>query len=1014
MATSTQLAQKVAELRANPIAIKRMLLGTLENLTDNEVIIIDPTNPFVFLMEASVSMASATMLDGEALTRQQYPSLAQTENDLYYHMSDADYLNRFYSPARTTFTVLLSLDEIKSKAVDMGNDMRKLTIPKHTEFLAADMTFTMQYPIDIIVMPSGAVNVRYDAAMPSPLYLLTSTTPDWGIGSIRGTKFLRLTIPVQQMLISSQMAQLNNLTGFSRSFTFSDKFYYARAFTKNAIDSDWKEIATTHTEQVYDQTTPTVALKVLDQELSVHVPQIYFNNGLIKDSLRIDIYTTKGALDFSLTNYTYTSFGARWLDHDYSTDNEFSKALQTFAGIAIFSESTVTGGSNGVSFTELRDRVVKRAIKNPDVPITPAQLANNLAVLGYDLVQQLDNVTDRYYLATRSLPAPTNGSTVTGAGCAVQTLQTTITALTTHSSSVTDNNGRVTIKPNTLYKSDSGVLSVVSQAVIDAMVANGPESLAQSVNDGSYYYSPFYYVLDTSQEEFQTRAYRFDKPKVVSKFFWQENTTLQMDASTKDYVLLVNDSIPGGKGFVLVIEVAAGEVFKSFPLDQVFVQLSYVPPGAYGRIHINGELVSPIDPTTEKPVDDRYIYHFALDSNYDVDVEHKLVLEPYGTSMNLTTEFDLVYIVKDHLPPGALLSAIDDIMDDTILPNYDPSAPYRAYLQEKIGLKFGDYLEHLWTRSRTVVEETKYLTYSNDVKAYYTSVVLLRDSTGNIVFDYDSNTEQLTYTVLYNIGDPVLTATGDAAWRTAKLATPSLDFTTWWNGLTAGLRDSYHAVAHRTGENILDQYGKPQPVNGQRGLKRQTDLFLIDGKYYFATNDSTTTYRDEVTDLITSWVTTDIDTISGRLLERTKLFFYPKTTVGTFTAIVGDGRVVQVSADQHFVVQYYMMREKYDNADLKAQIERKTAEVLPAAMTGTTIAVSSMVAMLSAAIGDDVISIDVYSNVFGTSESGVVRYPAITLTDQSMRPSVGKRLLALSNQTIVVQDSVTVEFVPHR
>jgi hypothetical protein len=78
MATSTQLAQKVAELRANPIAIKRMLLGTLENLTDNEVIIIDPTNPFVFLMEASVSMASATMLDGEALTRQQYPSPGQS------------------------------------------------------------------------------------------------------------------------------------------------------------------------------------------------------------------------------------------------------------------------------------------------------------------------------------------------------------------------------------------------------------------------------------------------------------------------------------------------------------------------------------------------------------------------------------------------------------------------------------------------------------------------------------------------------------------------------------------------------------------------------------------------------------------------------------------------------------------------------------------------------------------------------------------------------------------------
>lgn len=1013
MATISQLNAKLIELRGNPTAMQRLMIATVESVTNGEVIIVDPTNPFVFLMEAAVSVGSATMLQAETLTRKQYPSLANDEGDLYLHMSDKDYLNRFATPARTSFTLLLSLDEVKTRAVDMGGGVKKLTIPRHTEFLAADMVFTMQYPIDIHVMPHGGVSLRYDMSKPSPLMSLITNRVDWGVGSIRGSKFLRITIPVQQMLITTQMAQLNNITGFNKSFAFADQFYYARAFTKLSTASEWVEIKTTHTDQVYDANVATVALKVLNQELSIHVPQIYFNSGLIKDSLRLDIYTTKGAQDFSLANYAIGSFGARWYDHDLANDNVYSKELATFASIAIYSESTVTGGSHGVSFTDLRNQVINKALSNPEVPITTAQLSTNMASLGYDLVLYLDNVTDRQYLATRSLPPPSNGSSVTGAGCTIQTLQATMASLIGHPYAVINNANRVTIKPNALFQTHQGVYQLVSEAGLAALHAMPPETMAIAVNNGNYFYTPFYYVLDASQAEFEVRAYRLDKPKISSKFFWNENITLQIEAGTLDYVLLVNDSVPGGAGYVLVVEALASETWNGIALDQQMLQLSYIPPGTTTRIHLQGELVSELDATTGQPADGRYIYHFALNTNYDVDSDHQLILEPFGTGMALETEFDLVYIVKDHLPVGSVLSDIDTIVDAASIPDYDPAAVYRGVLQEKMTLKFGDHLQHLWTRSRSVVESTSFISYPSDVPAFYTQNIYQRDETGNIVLSYDALTETFSYTVLYAPGDPVMTPGGEVAWQAALAATPGLVFADWWVSLTTEAKAAYQALAHRAGEHILDTYGNPQPVNGVRGILRQIDMLFLDGKYYFATNESTTSYRDEVTDLITTWVTTDIDTISNRLLERTELFFYPKTTVGKLNAYVADGRLVQIDADQHFSVQYYLTQAKYDNAELRATLEHNTAEVLAASLLTATLSVSDMVSRLVTTMGDDILSVTVQSNVFGLSGDGVTRYPAITLKDQSMRPSIGKRLVALSNQTLVVQDSVAVEFIKH-
>ena len=1008
MVNSSELSAKITQLRANPTAIQRLMLRTLEFETQGGVVIVDPTNPFVFLLEAACTMASAGMLQAEALTQQQYASMAQTDTALYTHMSDVDYLNRFATPTTTAITLMMSVDEVRSRAVAIpnGGGVRQLILPRHTEITVAGTPFTLQHPIHIRVMPHDAISVTYDVDVVTPLYRLTTNQLEWSLIYLEQTQYLRIVIPIHQMRILSQMAQLNSITGFAKDYAFTDKFYYCRAFTKTSVGSTWTELRTTHSDQVYDPTIPTVVLQVQGQTLSVRIPQVYFNNGLIRDSLRIDIYTTLGALQMELGNYSTTSYSANWNVHDAVVDSVYTAPIFIFSGLGIYSDQSLVGGSDATPFETLRTQVIDNALAGLDTPITHSQLATSTTSAGYDIVTSIDNVTDRQFLATRILPPPSNASTITGAGCIMQTVQTTLVDLAL-SQSVKNNGDRLTILPSTLFQNAGLGIKVVPDSVVNTLLnplLTPPDTLAGLVNTNAYFYTPFYYVLDASGSQYHTRAYRLDDPSVTEKYFVDDNPTLGITVATRNYEFAVN---PSGAGYILAIEVDATESFLAYPPAQYALQLSYLPAGSATRIYIHGTLVSDIDVDTGYPVDNLYVYHFYLDTQYDVDPQHRLILEPYRIPLPLESTFDLVYAItptNDYpFNAAATGSSIDALVDTSIAVD---DAIYYAVSQESLVLRFGVHLEHLWTRSRTTIGSPTYLTYTADVPAVYTAPVDARDATGNLLLNYIPLSDSYAITRLHNVGDPVLTAAGAAVWATVHAAEPLLTVTQWWATLIPTLRSAYGVLAHRAGDRVLDADGIPMLTDDSRQLLRQFDLLLIDGKYYFATDDATTTYRSELVSMLEQWITTDIVSIATRLLERSELYFYPKSTIGTLDVYVGAGQLVSVPAAQSFVVEYYMTSERYDNTAVRDAIQATTARVLATALDATRIAVSDIIAALRTALGDDVLSVHV---------TGFVNdlYPAITLKDQSMRPSIGKQLVSLSNLTLAVQDAIAITYVRH-
>lgn len=973
--SSKDLINKFVYLRGNPNAMQRLVLNVQEDITNGEHITVDPTTPFANIVESICVIGSAFMTHADTIVRKLYPANASNVEELYLHMADKDFIGRFSAPARGEIVLMLSLEEILAKAVTVNSSIKKITIPRYTEFNIGGYTFTMQYPIDISVLPTGSINIFYDVSSPSPLYNLESNIVDWGITGIGLTKVIVLRIAVMQMAINSQTVSLNNVTGLYKEFSFVDKFYYCRAFTKNANEGTWDEIKTTHTEQVYDANTPTLVLKVLETSLAVRLPQIYFNNNVIKDTLRVDIYTTKGALEINLSGIAPDKSIARWVDRDVVGTSTYSAPLNTFSGLSLFMENAVTGGSNGLGFTELREKVITNGLTNVTKPITDEQLSNSLQQLGYNVVNNIDDITGRQFLAVRELPPPVTEETITGAGCAVKMLQIRLSDLVQYST-VEDHGERVTIKPETLFRLKNGILSLVTDTERNSLVNQvntNPEILANTVNNDSFYYTPFHYVLDTSNNIFDTRVYSMNKPAITKKFLVESNPSMLVNSSSLTHGVYY-DSFTNR--YVLTIEVAATQLFKSLPVADLYLQLSYIPPGFTQRVFYNAELITPIDTNTGRPLNDRYIYNVYLDTRFDIDVNNLLLLESTQTPVNLEQSFDLVYFVKNYVPLDSTISDIDAIFDASVLNDYDGFASYRGFTHESITIEFGEYLEKLWTRSRSVVSNVLYQKYAADVPAVYTSTVYLTDSTGNVVLTYNSLEDDYDLTILHNAGDPILD------------------------------ENNQPVMKHKAGDVVLDANGDPVPLGGAQGMLRQFDLMLVDGRYYFANDTATVSYKEEFTKLLVNWITTDLELLSDNLLELTELYFYPKTTSGSIDVIVNSNELVKIKAEQTFRIDYYVREDVYNNNVIRAAIESKTAKVLDEVLTNSTISVFDLAERLKEEGGNDILSVIVKG--FTNDE-----YDIITLNNPSVKPVIGKKLSVLSNKTLAVENAIAIEFISH-
>ncbi|ARV76764.1 virion structural protein [Pseudomonas phage Phabio] len=931
----------------------------------------DGTLPFVFCMENSTMQTTMAINETEALMRKLYPRLALNFDELYLHMSDDDYIGRFSLPASTNMTLVLDYNEIIAKALPYGDQgLRRLVIPRLSSFTVDDLTFTMQYPITLTVQRHGGILAEYVLDHQSPVSVLTTNVVKWNMsyvatneGSRRTLKLMNMSIPVQQFKIETHTDTLNPSNLFQKSYSFDDKFFFARAYISTDEESTWTEVKTTHSDLTYDPMALTVVLKVVDGgRIEAMIPSIYVTQGMVTGDIRLDIYTTKGQIDRDLAKYGMDKFDVAFNDID--DDSTYVAPMKHLSICTPFSRNRVDGGADPVTFMKLRDQVIDNTLGAAKVPITNVQLKSNLDMRGYDMVTNIDDISNLQYLATRRLGKPTGIDIVSGAGVTMAVLTANMETLA-GSENVADNGDNITIKPSMLYRFNNGKVEFIADQEINRLKNLPAEGRAREVNNNRYVYSPFHNVLDAADNNFALRPYYLDNPKIEQKIFIGENDTANLQAAVDTYSISRNP-----EGYTIRVKLISGDLFKQLDNEQIVLQIGYEPNGENRWASVNGTFVG--------MESEERVYEFKIVTNYDINARNAIRTTNMTMFSNLQnnfyvdleSEFDVTICVVNTITPGYKPNELDDMVQSHLLP-----AQYMVVTRERLQTILGYDMTKMWRRSRPILGSESYQKYQFNIPAYYEVNVYAVDANGNNILIPDGQ-GGFTFELLHKAGDPVLTESGEPVMK------------------------------HLAGDPILDAQGKPILIE-PRKLLREITLFMVDGLFYFANELTAATYAQNIPMELVGWLQTDIELLDSQLLEEAKLYLYPTTTYGDALATVLEGKQVTIPVDQAFTMSFYLTTAAYINPTIRPSLIQNAKVTTNEMIQNSTISMSDIVAQLQETSGSEVMALE--ANGLGGKDN----YTILTVADQATRLSVRKKLVVLPNNELTVQDDMTFNFYKH-
>lgn len=961
----SKMSARFNEAKYDPTMLIKASLETVEEITNGKALLTDATSPMVLQMEMGATLAAACVQEAVATLRKQYAVLAQGEEDLYLHMSDEDFLGRFASPADpVSFTFCIQVTDLVREAVyDPVEKVSKLIIPRDTTFSVDGVDFTLLYPVVVRYFDNRVLQISYDVSIANPIHTLKSTLIDVKIR--QGTELEEwafFDVAALQVAVGTEYFTVDKTYNFKKTIEFTNLFYTARVYYKNdSTAGKWKEIETTHTDQVFNIKKPTAVLKVVDSALTVEIPVIYTTSDLISGSVRIDLYTTKGEMALNLKNYRPDSIQITLKAIDEARDlSVYTEAMANVSYYA-YSSDYVSGGAGEVPFSTLCEQVIYNATGPNDVPITNVQLTAEATQADFNIVKNVDVLTNRIFLATRKLPLPTQRRLITPANIGMIGFYATLAELDGHYK-VVNNGDRTTFLSKALWLSQNGQLKLVSKADIDQLYALGQTAMLNQINSSQYYYTPFYYVLDSSGDEFELRSYSLDLPYGKDQNFLRLNQTLQLTVNTGSYLLT-----KVAQGYRLRITTQSGGHYKALEDTQVGVQLAFYPDGETTLAYINGTFV-----TTD--VNGERVFDFIIKSNHDIDGSNLLKITNgsvqgitnYQSWVKLETKFNLLHYTTS-VSENFVSDETDSFLGKFLLPS---TAVGNAH--EELTLHFGDTLDNLWRRSRSYMTNMVYRRHETDVPLQYTEDIYDVDQATGSIFSVNGAGE-LVYLIKHHKGDPVIDENGNPVFK------------------------------FRAGDIMLNEQNEPV-VDTSQVVGRQMDILVADGRYFFSDDVATINYRSELEEVLADWIVNDLQVLENRLLDITELYFYPETSLGDVEVQIDNNEKVYIPAEQTLNLTLYVKSPVHSNEDIRAKLSSSSISLLSTEVGKKVINMTEIKELLKTLFGSSVAAFNL------TGLGGDKDYQFLTVTSDQNRLCLKKRLVVQADRTLFVEDAVNVEF----
>lgn len=858
--------QDLRLFKHHPNGILNKSLNRLQDMLDGKVEIVDPSNPFIYLLETSSLNTAFAIQEHTLLTRKLYPRLANTEEDLYLHMSDFDYLGRFAEPAYANVHFNILINDFKEKAnFDPRSGDYVLKIPRNSKITIDDYVFLIPTAVIIRLTETGIMDVKFDVVATDVMFDQGTNYINFDTFKIDNDEtYLTFTLRLPEVDVEAVEIPVEKSKLFKSYLTYKPNrdFHYFRAY--HMKDGKWHEMLVTHTEQVYDIETPTCIVKVLKNSNSVEyfIPPVYVNGNKLGSKVKFVIYTTKGPINVNFSEYIVSDFSVEYGDIFPDIELDGDTAPLQLINKVVYIRGEVVGGKAAMGFEELKNNVISNSVGDRGIPITNKQLEFYTTKNNFRIIKDVDVVTNRTFLLECPIPEPVSRYILTKFNLDIIEYRTPVSSLLQGKNSIVGVSDDIVIIPEgTVFNITSGGLYLLDTLELDRLNGLSSTLLTMEMNANSYVSTFYHYVLDTTEDRTELRAYDISSSEVRRINFKSYNPTTRVgiNTTTTNFYKSVN-------GFRMDVLVNFKKYSEELNATNVTPYLVYTD-GDRTRFYLEGTLAAQSDTTP--------VYRFDLDSNYFIDKNNNIRVKNFkDTSGNLIdlnigldSKIELIYLT-DYIPNGFIASELDQYVQGTYL-----AASNAVVSLEELDIYFGVYLERLFTRVHTSVGLDHYATYSEHKPMRYKHDV------------YNNLNEIIHYK-----NDPVLDASGDPVYEYLK------------------------------GDFILDENGKPTTIN-ESELERYFNLMVVDHKLVLANNKEVVDYKTMVRNYITDKVVNGANEIQSQLLENTEAFVVvPKNL--DYVTVRRDGGVTTIPSSQTLNVEVFVTERVYSDKDIRDDITR--------------------------------------------------------------------------------------------
>lgn len=814
------------------------VINEINKKTNGELLLTDPTNAFVNLLETTAVLTSAAINENNINARTIFPVLSTNTNEIYKHISDADIVG--ISSIPSSINIVFALKKIDVEHYSVKHEgYRKTTIPVNTEININDISFTLLNSIDIFMYDSGEINIEQSTSETGLgidyLYILDNT--------IESDKDSVEWILFQTIVKQVKREKFQESVISSKKFTYTvdvlDKFFFTEVYAINN-DNTRVKLVVEYNDTVFDLNTPSIYVKFLDNKVVYELPMIYQMEDKVNSRLEIILYTTKGNLNIPVEILTANQFNII-LGDTLTAEASVMKNINKY----VLSRGMLSYGTNGKSMEEIKKTVIDNTIGKISTAISFNEKEEEAYREGFQLSLQRDTVTKRTLIAAKNLPAPTVENINTRADLYMDTISFVLDNISDKTKILTiDDN--IIIKSKNLFKFNNGIFDIVNDTEVFNISTMTKKDLVTYLNTNKILYNPFYYVIEKDYDVINSRVYDLDNPyltelKVVAK---------NQEISPRCNIVAMSINI-ANNGYKVTLQVSGNEAFLASRPGFLYCQLSMKLSNSTEIIYFTEKI--------KVASDGKVLYfEFSIKSNFYIDSENGIYITSGNSS--LTTKIvnieDYMDIILYTLDPVVVNPNVNKPYNNLVM--IDDATYLNVLTLESVKYKFGQELPYLWNDVKNFYTNKKFKRYTYDSHAKYSEDV------------YEFNEE--TQSILFYIRDSITNKIIDVEYR-LKYKKGSVILDDYDNPI----------YAHRIGDYVLDVNGN-MILDGVAGVVRACDILLVDYKFLVA-NNNYPSYVKEYTNTVVTWLNHGITLLNKEVLEETEVLLKPFKKMGNVKTI---------------------------------------------------------------------------------------------------------------------------------